>query len=53
MLRSFLGRDHKDEKLKGKIEEPSRPPHGEIRVIVGRTSTEQFSKSRKTYLKVV
>ena len=53
MLRSFLGRDHKDEKLKGKIEEPSWPPHGEIRVIVGRTSTEQFSKSRKTYLKVV
>ena len=22
-LRSFLGRDHKDEKLKGKLEEPS------------------------------
>nr|XP_023893472.1 uncharacterized protein LOC112005457 [Quercus suber] len=37
-LRNFLGRDHKDEKLKGKVEEPSRPPLGEIRVIVGRTS---------------
>ena len=27
-LRNFLGRDHKDEKLKGKIEESSRPPLG-------------------------
>ena len=52
-LRNFLGRDHKDEKLKGKIEEPSWTPLGEIRVIVGGTSARQSSKSRKTYLKVV
>ena len=52
-LRNFLGRDHKDEKFKGKIEEPSRPPIGEIRIIVGGTSAGQSSKSRKTYLKVV
>ena len=37
-LRNFLGQDHKDEKLKGKMKEPSRPPLGEIRVIVGGTS---------------
>ena len=49
-LRHFVGRDHKDEKLKGKVEESSRP---EIRVIIGGTSTGQSSKSRKTYLKVV
>ena len=52
-LRNFLGRDHKDEKLKGKLEESSRPPLGEIRVIIEGTSTAQSSKSRKTYLKVV
>ena len=52
-LRNFLGRDHKDEKLKGKVEELSRPPLGEIRVIIGGTSTRQHSKSRKMYLKVV
>ena len=52
-LRNFLGRDHKDEKLKGKVEELSRPPLGEIRVIIGGTSTRQPSKSRKMYLKVV
>nr|XP_023892165.1 uncharacterized protein LOC112004167 [Quercus suber] len=34
-LRNFLGQDHKDEKLKGKVEESSRPPLGEIRVIIG------------------
>ena len=34
-LRNFLGRNHKDEKLKGKIEESSRPSLGEIRVIIG------------------
>ena len=34
-LRNFLRRDHKDEKLKGKIEESSRPSLGEIRVIIG------------------
>ena len=52
-LRNFLGRDHKDEKLKGKVEESSRPPLGEIRVIIGGSSTGQLSKLRKTYLKVV
>ncbi|XP_075667861.1 uncharacterized protein LOC142637470 [Castanea sativa] len=52
-LRNFLGRDHKDEKLKGKIEESSQPPLGETRVIVEGTSAGQFSKSMKTYLKVV
>ena len=39
--------------MKGKIEEPSRPLFGEIRVIVGGTLAGQSSKSRKTYLKVV
>ena len=52
-MRNFLGQDHKDEKLKGKIEEPSRLPLGEIRVIIGGNSTGQSSKLRKTYLKVV
>lgn len=52
-LINFLGRDHKDEKLKGKVEEPSRPPLGKLRVIIGGTSAGQSSKSRKTYLKVV
>ena len=52
-MRNFLGRDHKDEKLKGKLEEPSRPLLGEIKVIIGGTSIGQYSKSRKTYLKVV
>ena len=52
-LRNFLERDHKDKKLKGKLEESSRPPLGEIRVIIGGTSTGQSSKSRKTYLKVM
>ena len=52
-LRHFVGRDHKDEKLKGKMEESSRPPLGEIRIIIGGTSTGQSSKSKKTYLKVV
>ena len=52
-LRHFVGRDHKDEKLKVKIEESSWPPLGEIRVIIGGTSTRQSSKSKKTYLKVV
>ena len=51
-LRHFVGRDHKDEKLKAKVEESSRPL-GEIRVIIGGTSTGQSSKSRKTYLKAV
>ena len=52
-LKSFLGRDYKDEKLKGKAEESSQPPLGEIRVIIGGSSTGQSSKSKKAYLKVV
>ena len=52
-LRHFAGRNHKDEKLKGKMEESSHPPLGEIRVIIGGTSTGQSSKSKKMYLKVV
>ena len=52
-LRHFVERDHKDEKLKGKMEESSRPPLGEIKVIIGGTLTRQFSKSKKTYFKVV
>ena len=52
-LRNFLGQDHKDEKLKGKVEESSWLPLGEIRVIIRGGSTSQSSKSRKTYLKVV
>ena len=52
-LRHFVGRDHKDKKLKGKVEESSRSPLGEIRVIIGGTSAGQSSKSRKMYLKVV
>ena len=52
-LRHFVGRDHKDEKLKGKVEESSWPSLGEIRVIIGGTSAVQSSKSKKTYLKLV
>ena len=52
-LKSFLGRDHKDEKLKGKVEKSSRPPFGEIRVIIGGSSIGHSSKSKKAYLKVV
>ena len=52
-LKSFLGRDYKDEKLKGKAEESSQPLLGEIRVIIGGSSTGQSSKSKKAYLKVV
>ena len=52
-LRNFLGRDYKDEKLKAKVEESSRPPLEEIRMIVGGGSTGQSSRIRKTYLKVV
>ena len=52
-LRHFVGRNHKDEKLKAKMEESSWPPLGEIKVIIGGTSTGQTSKSKKTYLKVV
>ena len=52
-LRNFLRRDHKDEKFKRKVEESSRPPLGEIRVIIEGALTGQSSKLRKTYLKVV
>ena len=52
-LRHFIGKDHKDEKLKGKMEESSWPPLGEIRVIIRGTSAGQTSKSKKTYLKLV
>ena len=52
-LRHFIGRDHKDEKLKGKMEESSWPLLREIRVIIGGTSIGQSSKSKKRYLKVV
>ena len=52
-LRHFVGRDHKDEKLKAKMEESSRPSLREIRVIIRGTSAGQTSKLKKTYLKVV
>nr|XP_023911432.1 uncharacterized protein LOC112023045 [Quercus suber] len=52
-LRHFVRRDHKDEKLKAKMEESSRPPLREIRVIISGTSTGQSSKAKKTYLKAV
>ena len=52
-MRHFVGKDHKDEKLKAKMEELSRPPLREIRVIIGGTLAGQTSKSKKTYLKVV
>ena len=52
-LRNFLGRDYKDEKLKAKVKDSSRPPLREIRMIIGGDSTGQSSRSRKTYLKVV
>ena len=52
-LRNFVGWYHKDEKLKGKLEESSRPLLGEIRVIIGGTLIGKSSKSRKMYLKVV
>ena len=51
-LRHFVGWDHKEEKLKAKVEELSRP-FGEIRVIIRGTSIGKSSKSRKTYLKAV
>ena len=39
--------------MKGKVEESSRPPLGEIKVIIGGSSTGQSSKSKKAHLKVV
>ena len=52
-MKNFLGREHKDKKLKGKVEELLRPSLREIRVITGESSIGQLSKSRKTYLKLV
>ena len=42
--RNFLRRDYKNEKLKAKVEESSRPPLGEIRMIVGDRSVVQVKK---------
>ena len=39
--------------MKGKVEEPARPPLKEIRIIVGGTSTGSSSKGKKTYLREV
>ena len=39
--------------MKGKVEELSRPQLGEIRTIIGGSSTSQSSKSKKAYLKIV
>ena len=39
--------------MKAKVEESSRPPLGQIRMILGGDFTGQSSRSRKTYLKVV
>ena len=46
-LRNFLGRDHKDKKLKGKIEESSRLPLGEIKVIMGEVQQASRPSLRK------
>ena len=39
--------------MKGKVEEPTHQPLGEIRIIVGGTSTGSSSKAKKTYLREV
>ena len=39
--------------MKGEMEEPTHPPLGEIRVIVGGTFVASSSRSKKTYLRVV
>ena len=39
--------------MKGKAEEPTCPPFGEIKIIVGGMSTGSSSRSRKTYLREV
>ena len=46
-LKKFLGRDHKNERqpIKGKAEEPTRQPLGEIRIIVEGTSIGSSSKA--------
>ena len=46
-LRNFLGRDHKDKKLKGKIKESSRLPLEEIKVIMGEVQQASRSSLRK------
>ena len=54
-LKNFLGRDHKDKRqpMKGKAKEPACPLLGEIKIIVGATSTSCSSKAKKTYLREV
>ena len=47
-LSNFLGRDYKDEKLKTKVEESSRPPLGEIRMIIGGQRHKHSSSSLLT-----
>ena len=39
--------------MKGKAEELVRPPVGEIKIIVGGTSTESSFRAKKTYLREV
>lgn len=39
--------------MKGKMEEPTRPPLGEIKVIVGGTSVANSSRYKNTYFRVV
>jgi len=39
--------------VKGKVEEPMHQPLGEIKIIVGGTSTGSSSKAKKTYLREV
>ena len=39
--------------MKGKVEETSRPPLGEIRAIIGGSLVGQSTKSKKSYLKEV
>jgi len=39
--------------MKGKMEETTRPPLGEVWVIVGGTSVANSSRSKKIYLQVV
>ena len=46
-LRHFVGRDHRDEKLKGKMEESSRPPLGEIRSSLKETQWANLPNRRK------
>ena len=54
-MKNFLGQDYKDDRqpMKGKTEEPTCPPFGEIKIIVGGMSTRSSSRSRKTYLREV